>query len=104
MYDEYEEHIPEESVIEPRYSNGENQAAIQSQKVETGKDGKCVKGDSLPLCYSSFELIRHMIKTSKQKQKLEDLVHSRNLCGKEDDKEEQSCNPSLFIDTLGICV
>ena len=28
---------------------------------------------------------------------------SINLCGKEDDKEEQSCNPSLFIDTSGIC-
>ena len=44
-----------------------------------------------------------MIKNSKQKQKLEDMVHSINLCGREDDKEEQSCNPSLFIDTSGIC-
>ena len=43
-----------------------------------------------------------MIKASKQKQKLEDMVHSRNLCRKEDDKEEQSCNPSSFIDILGV--
>ena len=61
MYDEYEEEyqgaIPEDPVIEPRSANGENQAAIQSQKVETGKDGECTGGDSLPLCYSSFELI-----------------------------------------------
>ena len=73
MYDEYEEEylgdIPEEPVIEPWSANGENQAAIQSQKVETGKYGKCVEGDSLPMCYSSFELIRHMIKASKKKQK-----------------------------------
>ena len=43
-----------------------------------------------------------MIKASKQKQKLEDMVHSINLSGK-DDKEEQSCSPSPFIDTSGIC-
>ena len=30
-------------------------------------------------------------------------MHSRNLCGKEDDKEEQSCNPSIFNDTSGVC-
>ena len=45
MYDEYEEEhlevIPKEPAIEPRSSNGENQAAIQSQKVEIGKDNKC---------------------------------------------------------------
>ena len=69
VYDEYEEEyleaIPKELVIEPRSTNGENRAAMQSQKVETGKDDKCAEGDSLPLCYSSFELIWHMIKTSK---------------------------------------
>ena len=61
VYDEYEEEylgaIPKEPIIEPRSANGENQAAMQSQKVETGKDGEYVGGDSLPLCYSSFELI-----------------------------------------------
>ena len=71
VYDDYEEEylefIPKELAIEPRYANGENQAAIQSQKVEIGKDGECAGGDSLPLCYSSFELIRHMIKASKKK-------------------------------------
>ena len=61
VYDEYEEEyledIPEELVIEPRSSNGENHATIQSQNVETEKDGKCTEGDILPLCYSYFELI-----------------------------------------------
>ena len=74
VYDEYEEEyleaIPKEPVIEPSSAKGENQVAIQSQKVETGKDGKCAEGDSLPLCYSSFELIWHMIKISKQKKKV----------------------------------
>ena len=69
VYDEYEEEylwaIPKEPVIEPRYANGDNQAAMRSQRVETGKDGTCTEGDSLPLCYSSFELIQHMIKASK---------------------------------------
>ena len=92
LYDEYEEEyldaILEEPVIEPRSANGENQAAIQSQKVETGKDGKCAEGDSLPLCYSSFELIRHMIKASKQKKKEGEMVKSRNLYRREDDKEK----------------
>ena len=97
------ESILEEPVIEPRYANGENQAAIQSQKVETGKDDKCDEGDSLPLCYSSFELIRHMIKTSNKKHKLEEMVPSKNLYGKEEDKEERSCNPYPAIDTSGVC-
>ena len=61
MYNEYEEDyleaISKEPAIEPRYANGENQVAIQTQKVETTKDGKCAEGDRLPLCYSSFELI-----------------------------------------------
>ena len=30
-------------------------------------------------------------------------MHSRNLCGKQDDKEERSCNPSPFIDTSRVC-
>ena len=103
VYDEYEEEymeaILEKLVIEPRFANVENKAAIQIQKVEIGKHGECAGGDSLPLCYSSFELIWHMIKASKQKHKLEDMVHSIDLCGTEDDKEEQPCSPSLLIDT-----
>ena len=78
MYDEYEEYylraILEEPIIEPRSTNGKNQAAMQSQKVKTRKDGKCVEGDSLPLCYFSFELIQHMIKSSKQKHKEGEMV------------------------------
>ena len=69
VYDEYEEEylevIPEEPAIKPRSANGENQVAIQSQKVEKGKDDKCAEGDSLPVCYSSFELIIRRIKASK---------------------------------------
>ena len=92
VYDDYEEDylevIPKEPAIEPRSSNGENQAAIQSQKDEKGKDDKCVEGDSLPLHDSSFELIRRRIKSFKRKQKLEDMVHSIDLCGTKNDKEE----------------
>ena len=76
---------------------------MRSQKVEAEKGHKGTGGDILPLCYSSFELIRHRLKMSKQKYKLEDMVHSINLCGKEDDKEEQSCNPSSSTDASGIC-
>ena len=61
VYDEYEEEylwaIPKEPVIEPRPANGENQAAIRSQKVKIEKGDKGAGDDSLPLCYSSFELI-----------------------------------------------
>ena len=71
VYDEYEEEylgaMPKQPVIEPRFANGENQAAMQSQKVGIGKDDKCAEGDSLPLCYSSFELVQHMFKASKKK-------------------------------------
>ena len=74
MYNEYEEEYlqvtPKEPAIEPRSANGENKVAIQSQRADIGKDNKCAEGDSLPLCYSSFELIRHKIKASKRKHKL----------------------------------
>ena len=80
-----------------------NKAAIQSQKAEKGKDDKCTEGDSLPLCYSSFELIRCKLKASKWKQKLKDMVHSIELFGTKYYKEEQSCSPSPLIDTLGVC-
>ena len=71
MYDEYEEEylevIPKEPTVGPRSANEENKAAIQSQKAEKGKDDKCAEGDSLPLCYSSFKLIRCRLKASKRK-------------------------------------
>ena len=41
---------------------------IQSQKAEKRKDSECAEGDYLPLCYSSFELLRQRLKASKQKQ------------------------------------
>ena len=44
-----------------------------------------------------------MIKSSKKKHKVKEMVHSRNLYGREDDKEKQSCNPSPFTDTSRIC-
>ena len=73
MYDEYEEehlqNILDELDVETKPTNERNQDAMQSQKVEVGKDDKGTGGDSLPLCYASFELIRHMIKASKQKKK-----------------------------------
>ena len=92
MYDDYEqeylEAIPKDLVIEPRSANEENQVAIQSQKVETRKDGECARGDSLPLCYSSFELIRHMVKSSIQKQKEEEMAWARRPYKKEDDEKK----------------
>ena len=44
-----------------------------------------------------------MIKSSRKKQKEGEMVKSRNLYRREDDKEKQSCNPSLFTDMSGIC-
>ena len=92
VYDEYEEEylegIPKGPAIEPWSASGENQAAIQSQRDEIGKDNKCAEGEILPLCYSSFELIRHRLKAYKKKQKLEDMVHFIDLFGTEDDKDE----------------
>ena len=58
MYNKYEEEyskaIPEEPIIELRSTDGENQIAMQGQRVEIGKNDKCAGGDSLLLCYSSF--------------------------------------------------
>ena len=52
----------------------ENSIVVQDQKVENKEDNECVEGDSFPLCYASFELLRHLHKISKQAKKLEDMT------------------------------
>ena len=78
MYNECEEeylhNIHDELVVETKPADEKNQDAMKSQKVEARKDNKGTGGDTLPLCYASFELIRHMIKASKQKQKETKMV------------------------------
>ena len=49
-----------------RPNSEENQIVIQSQKAEKREDSECAEGDCLPLCYSSFELLRKILKASKK--------------------------------------
>ena len=53
---------------------------MQNKEVEVRKDDEGTEGDSLPLCYASFELIRHIIKASKQKKKETEVAQAKNLC------------------------
>ena len=46
--------------------NEEKLTIIQNQKEERIWGGECAEDGSLPLCYSSFELIRQRLKASKQ--------------------------------------
>ena len=43
------------------------------------KDDEGTGGDSLPLCYASFELIRHILKASKKKKKETGVVQAEKL-------------------------
>ena len=61
---------------------------MRSREVKVEKGDKGTEGDNLPLCYASFELIWHMIKSSKRKQKEGEMVQSRDLYGREDDKKK----------------
>ena len=92
VYDEYEEEYPwvvlEKLAIELGPTDGENQDAIRSQEDKADKGDKGIEGDILPLCYASFELIRHIIKACKQKQKEGEMVPSRDLYRKEDGKKK----------------
>ena len=65
IYDEYEDVVPKKPAIKLRSFSEENMTVIQSQKDEKIEDNECAEGDSLPLCYSSFELTRHRLKASK---------------------------------------
>ena len=74
IYDEYEDQyldvVPKNLAINfviSRPVSEENRTVIQIQKDEKRKDSECAEGDCLPLCYSSFELIRQMLKASKKK-------------------------------------
>ena len=106
VYNEYEEeclqNIPDEPAIEVKPADERNQDAMQSQQVETGKDDRGIGGDSLPLCYASFEIRRHMIKASKQKQKETEMAQTRSLCKKEEDKKNQLGDSSYATNILEI--
>ena len=52
---------------------------MRSWEVKVEKGDKGTEGDNLSLCYASFELIQHMIKASKQKQRETEMVQARNL-------------------------
>ena len=76
IYDEYEDNylyvVPKKPAVDFVSScpiSEENQITIQGEKAENREDSECVGSDYLPLCYSSFELLRHILKISNQKQK-----------------------------------
>ena len=105
IYDEYEDEYldvvpkkPAINFVNSRPASDENLTAIQSQKVEKREDNECVEGDSLPFCYSSFELIRQILKASKHKQKIEDMENLMDLLEVEDDKDEQSWSQSQLME------
>ena len=78
VYYEYEEeylqNIPNELAVETKPPDENNQDEMKNRKVEEGKDNKGTGGDILPLCYASFELIQHMIKSSKEEQREEEMA------------------------------
>ena len=101
VYDKYEEeylqNIPNEPSVEKTPTDERNQSAMKNQEGGARKDDEGTGGDSLPLCYASFELIRHMIKASKQKQKETEVVQARNLYENEDGCKSLQIN--TFSDT-----
>ena len=110
IYDEYEDEyfsvVPKNPPIEfviSRLVSEENLTVIWGQKTEKRKDNEGARGDCLPLCYSSFELIKQRLKASIQKHKFEDMVHFMNMFEIEDDEDEQSCSPSPLMDRSVVC-
>ena len=74
--------------MESRSISEEKRTVVQSQKAEKIEDNECARGDILPQCYSSFELIRQRLKASKHKQKIGDMVHFMNFFEIEYDEDE----------------
>ena len=60
------------------YVHEENSIAFQGQKDENREDSGCTESDSFPLCYASFELLRHIIQISKQKHEFEIMENFMN--------------------------
>ena len=83
--------------------SGKNLTVIQSQKAKKIKDSECVEGDYLPLCYSSFELLRQRFKASKQKYNFENIENFMNFLEVEDDEDEQSCSQSQQVEKYVVC-
>ena len=54
---------------------------MRSREFKAENVYKGIEGDNLPLCYASFELIRHMIRASKQKKRRrEDGAVQKPVC------------------------
>ena len=73
-----------ESELEEKYESSdpideENSITIQGQRDENREDSECVGSDSLPLFYSSFELLIHILQISKQKHKCEAMEKLLNF-------------------------
>ena len=67
---------PAVDFVSSRSVNEENSIEIQVQEAENIDDSECAEGDSLPLCYASFELLRYICKIPKKAQKLDDMTYS----------------------------
>ena len=101
-----------ESELEERYEsldpvNEGNSIAVQGQRAENRKDSECAGSDNFPLCYSSFELLRHILQISKQKQKIEVMENFMNFSEVKDKQDDKSCNqcehvekPSVYDEEL----
>ena len=94
---------PTVNFVISRSVSEENRTVIPSQKTKKREDNECVEGDSLPLCYSSFELIRQRLKASKQKQNFEDMGNFINFLEVGYEEDEQSCSQSQHVEKLVVC-
>ena len=79
--------------------NEENAIAIQGQKVENREYSGFDESDSFTLCYASFELLRHMLKISKQEQNHEDMT----CLEIDNEKGKQSCHQSQPMEETTAC-
>ena len=107
IYDEYEDKyldvVPKKPAVNSSYVSEENMIVTQSQKAEKIKDNECVEGDNLPFCYSSFELIRKRLKSSKQKHNFEDMENFIKFLKVGDEEGEQSCRQSQHVEKSVVC-
>ena len=83
IYDEYEDEcldvIPTGPTVGSRSISEKKLTVIQGQKAEKIGGDECAEAGILPLCYSTFQLLMKILKVSRQKQKVEGILHFMNL-------------------------
>ena len=71
--------------------------------TENMVNSKLVEGNSFPLSFSSFELLRKGSRVTNQTHEIQDIENLIDFLEMDHEKDEQSCNQSQHMKKPAVC-